>query len=346
MFYYKDKLYMLECVDYAQYLLCRYDSTFNNKEIIAKLSHYGKNQMLTVYEGAYTILDGYFYYYTYSIDQETATSRVGYTIELNCMRVQLKKGATPEKVGSFEYAGDHNGHIVLTDGKDIYYVAGHYKRDWTTENPMEYVIAKYSASENAFVILDSYRGERNPDAWGDGFGFIVCDNKSVCMAEEGIMYAITDNGIVAINTKTGERKKIYTTPYDFNKSGTVEWELRHLAFDGTYLFFIEHEVYKAVYLTVTDTQGNLIRRYEFEYLDEYIEKYSKNEGHNNPTYSLDLLGVAEGNILVASNANVYKNLASENTLKAWVYYGVGMINTSDFLENKDIEIKQIYQYQG
>lgn len=353
LFYRNDQLYMVERDRELNYYLCRYDSSFNNRKVMAQLSSFSEESTQIAPNHSYALHDGYFYYYTFVLDIQF--SETGTIYDYSCMRVALKEGAIPEKLGEFKFPSDYGyvlgsslGMTVLACGRDIYYMAGDSVRWWSKEDPMQYRVARYSLETGEFSVLESYTGEVDSNAWGENLGVIRCEGTRMCIAEDGTIYALAQDGVAALNYDKNIKKRIYDSPYKAKYD-----EVHDLAFDGTYLYFFEEDDLKAIYLTVIDTEGNLVRRHAFEYTDAYKTNRDGTIRSNFVSKGLVLHGLDNRYIMIlASNisCNAFKGLSTEKKLTQQEEeknpsYGVGIIRTSDFLSGKDIEIKQIYKYQ-
>ncbi len=347
VFYYEKKLYMVERDTENNYYLSQYNSNYNEKKYIAKLSSLSEDGTIVSSNGAYTICNGHFYYYAYEYDYDKVET--DYMFDFNCMRVKLEVGATPEKLGEFVFAGDYgtaagggNSTTVLVSGDNIYYFAGGCSRMWKKDNPMQCRISKYNTKTGEFTEVLSYTGEVSNDAWSKDVGKIGFIDDSICMDGKDTVYALIrkggfkDNSVYSFNIQQDIQKNVYTTPYD---------EVKNLVFDGNYLYFIEVDYDGgATYLTAIDTEGNLINRFLFEFSDEYKKEISDRNilKGEQVTGEISLYGVDGRYIMFGATDNVYKNLSQDSY--DYVYpktYGVGILNKELFISNKEVSIKQI-----
>lgn len=94
----------------------------------------------------------------------------------------------------------------------------------------------------------------------------------------------------------------------------------------------------ATYLRAIDTNGNLIRSYEFKINEDYCDNSNIDASGN-----LEILGLDNRNIVVLSNCLAYEGLSEDRTFPIEIdHCKAGLINLTDFLEGRDITIKQIY----
>ena len=177
--------------------------------------------------------------------------------------------------------------------------------------------------------------------------------------EQGLM----PTSIAAVNLNIREGKVLYRTPY--------KW-IEQLRSDGRYYYFLERAM-KQMYLTAIDKEGDLVRRYEIPLAEEFIkaeeERGEALERHlalaeteedrerlqqaleeikTDPGY-LRLL-ITDGRHIVlgayGGTGPLHKNLSSRVPVKfggILVDDGIGLIDAGDFINGRDIEIRQIYE---
>ena len=148
--------------------------------------------------------------------------------------------------------------------------------------------------------------------------------------------------ISAVNLQTREGRILYETPYDC---------IKQLRSDGSNYYFIEFGE-GPTFLTAIDKEGNLLRRYEIPYTEDFIKlmennKVPEGEWARQAGDKVRLL-VTDGRYIVLGGYydNYYQGLSSTRDdydfFNSNVDEGIGMINTEDFLNGKDIEIRQVY----
>ena len=149
--------------------------------------------------------------------------------------------------------------------------------------------------------------------------------------------------IRSINLETGESKEIYRNP---------DSVLSEFSTDGEYFYFFEclKDRPWRIELTGIDREGNVIRRYEFEYIEGKEEAVRKAEesGTDPDLQSLnrsDLkLLIADSRYLMigAYDYNDYKDFQLQNGVDTkWLISGIGLIETKDFLSGKNLEVKKL-----
>lgn len=339
---YNDSLYMIEHSKENAYYIVQYDTSYNNKNVIVQLSDFQNKSQILCANGSYAIYNNYIYYCIY--DYSEAAVKSDYIYKFHCMRVKLEKDAVPEELGEFSYPGDYvvsagnsAGINIMCHNDDIYYFASEYSRMWVHENEQQCAVMKYNTKTAEFENLYS-----STSGWDSGIGQIDGSDDMTCIDKNGIIYAISDEtNIVAINIESGEKKTIYS----FSNSELGD-SICDLTYDGNYLYFIATHastLTRATYIKAIDTTGKEIASHEFEVDDKHRDK----NGNAEMAGDLQLLGLDNRNIVIQSNHIAYVGLSTDRNLsrdEQYKDFGVGLIPLSDFLEGKDITIKQIYKY--
>lgn len=339
---YNDSLYMVEHSKENGYYIVKYDTSYNNKEMIVQLSDFQNKSQILCANGSYAIYNDYFYYCIYDYSQ--AAIKTDYIYKFHCMRVKLEKDAVPEELGEFNYPGDYvaeagksAGISVLCHNDNVYYFASGYRRMWVHQNVEQCAIMSYNTKTAEFK--NNYS---STSGWDSGIGKIKGSDDNTCIDKNGIIYAISDEiNIVAINVESGEKKKIYS--FEYSNRGD---SLCSLVYDGQYLYFIVNQastVSRATYIKAIDTTGKEVASYEFK----VNEKHHDKDGNVQATGDLEILGLDNRNIVVLSKSLAYEGLSTDKKQSIGEEIkdcGVGLISLSDFLEGKEITIKQIYKY--
>lgn len=361
VFYYNEKLYMFERDSENNVCLCQYNSSFNNREVIAPITDFTNDLTIFTGSGAGCIVDGYFYYTIYLYNTDRSESR--YIFPFYCMRVKLTPGSEPEKLGEFEFAGDYGvlagssaGVRAFAAGDDVYYIAGGAIRAYENDKNVQYRVAKYSLKTGEFNMLWTYTGDDADDIWGTGFGQVQALSDNICMDNETAdiyvmttneLYDVCNSNIACINFETGEKKVIYSTEYS---------DMDQLIFDGEYLYFTESDMLKGVtYLTVLNKDGSDIARFEIQHSDEYKKMIEEQniDPEARVINGVKIFGVDDRYILMGAYENVYKNLSSADPKESYSKYdtynppvtGVAVIDKSELLSGKDDVMRQIYKYE-
>ncbi len=351
VFYYNDKLYMVERNKDGEYFLIQYDSNFNSKEIVATLASY-KGKMTTLKNPkASLISENYLYYYIYSFTKEDYENK-NYNATYDCMRVKLEVGAEPEKLGAFTFPSDYTmamgtagGMEVLISGNDIYYIAGGTNRFYTNDHEVQGRVARYSKTSGKFELLWSHIGSEAKNVWGSGTDVVEMIDSNACMDDAGNLYLLNkkpkmlNNSIAVVNFDTQTSKNLYTTPYT---------SIEAMDFDGELLYLLEHGENEC-YLTALDTSGNVVSRQKLAYAEEYLAMLEKT-GQNAESDGLIFYGVDNRYIMIGARKDIYEGLISARFAYPYkrrdTVNGAGIIDKASFLKGEPIQIKQIYQYNG
>ena len=247
-------------------------------------------------------------------------------------------------------------------------------RTYTVNDMTQYNVISYDIATGKSEKLINYKSDSNSDIFGaetgrlDIFSWgnnIVIDNMSNMYVVTSSKKDIYDNNmsdnIIKYNFETKEAESIYLSE---------EGNIQSVIYDGNYLYFFE--VVERInepsssYYTAIDRNGNVIARYELEYIDEYLRNYKmyveklREKGSEIATATAIDSNVYvycsdDRYILIGCNAyaDVFKNLSSSdynknNTVRGNFVeqriVGVGIIDKADFLSGNG-EIKQIFQYK-
>lgn len=368
--YYEDYLYLLERSEDSEFFLCRYNNSFNDREVITKLASFEEEQAMVMNANISVIQEGYLYYYVSMVDQEYAQK--DYMATFLCKRVKLEKNASPETLGEFEFPGDYamkvgdsNGLGILVAGDNVYFVAGGTARYYTTNNPTQYRVARYNSVSGAFEFIWSYVGNETEDILGEDTGAVTSFSGGDCMYidEAGYIYLITSaNGvrknIVRFCAFDLSAEVVYTTEHD---------ELQDVYYNGEYFCFLETDAGKASYLTIMDRDGRIKVSRELEYVEEYLsifeaykERFPKDNGVKPVAdcHNMVICGMDERYILLASYqyADVFKGMTSADITMAHgadqdtffeenLIMGIGMFSWEELINGDQTDIKQIYMYE-
>ena len=373
LFFYDGSLYMIERTKESDFLLCRYDSRFDNRESLCMLASFSDEKEQTVVSDARAgiISDGYLYYFTSVFDPEYA--KKDYMLTFQCRRVRLEKNAQPETLGEFEYAsdyamkaGDSNGLNIFIEGSDVYYIAGGTARMYTASNNVQYRVARYDTISGTFSELWSYTGSEGNEVFGKGTGeaVSVSTGNNMRMDDTGNIYILTRskenkwndaNSIVKFNLSGQNGEIIYTTDRD----GIINMRYN----DGVLYFFeINDEIDEdPPVLSAIKTDGTYIAGQDMQYTQEILEREKnvrKKAGTNGtslpPAKNILFYGIDERYILLGSKSVGFEGLSVENLGEhesieradgALVTAGVGVLDRSVFLSGSHCEIKQVYQYK-
>lgn len=368
--YYEDHLYLIERSTDSDFYLCRYNSNFNDREVITKLASFEEEQSMVMNANVSVIQDGYLYYYASIVDQEYAQK--DYMASFLCKRVKLEKDAIPETLGEFIFPGDYamktgdsNGLGILVAGDSLYYVAGGTARYYTANNPVQYRVTRYNRLSETFEYIWSYEGTETEDILGKGTGTVTqfSGGGNMYIDEDGRIYLITSsNGarknIIGFNGHDISAEIIYTTAHD---------ELQDIYYNGEYFCFLETDTGKASYLTIMDREGNIKVSRELEYAEEYLavyKSYREQFPEDNGVmpvadyHNMVICGMDERYILLEcyQYADVFKGMTSTDITAAHgaendtffegdLIMGVGMFPWEELISGVQTDIKQIYMYE-
>lgn len=362
IFYYNDFIYCIEITKDRDYYLYQYDSVFSNKKKVMKLASMKDDKSMVCDARAALISDGYLYYYTTLMDEKYAQN--GYVSTFQCNRIKLEENATREVIDDFSFPGDYalgagmsNGLAICSSDNKIYFYAGGVARSYSQNDSVQYRVAVFDKSTQQFNVLWSYKGNETNDVFGDGTGDAssLSGGEYVKMDKQGNFYIVNkdSNGkniIIKKNFEKGTAEVIYTAQMD---------EICSLQSDGENLYFFECSYGKNAksYLVSVSVDGKVNSKYEILYDEGYLsymeDFYKKNPDSNfgMPSASgIVFYGVDDRYIMIGckEDSNVFKGLTSSNIFKtskkADKTAGVGLINRSDYLNSKELSIKQIYQF--
>ena len=168
--YYDGMLYMIERTQDSDFYLCRYDSSFHNKERLCLLASDSKDRINIIEADAAVISNGYLYYFSFCRSEDGLESwNNGYIFTFQCRRVRLEKDAVPELLGEFEYPGDYatfgysHGLGIFVCGEDVCFVAGGAIRFLKQEDPVQYRVAMFNTVSKEFNMVWSHIGDRRLD---------------------------------------------------------------------------------------------------------------------------------------------------------------------------------------
>lgn len=368
--YYEEHLYLIERNTDSEFYLCRYNSNFNDKEVITRLASFEDEQSMVINANTGVIQEGYLYYYVSIVDKEYAQK--DYMATFLCKRVKLEKDAIPETLGEFEFPGDYamkvgdsNGLGILVAGDNVYFVAGGTARYYTTNNPVQYRVTRYNSVSGAFECIWSYEGNETKDILGEDTGTVTqfSGGNRMYIDEAGRLYLVTSSdgarkNIIGFGSYDISAEIIYTTEHD---------ELQDIYFNGEYFCFIETDIGKASYITVIDREGNIKVSRELEYAEEYLaiyKSYKEQFPEDNVImpvadyHNMVICGMDERNILLEcyQYADVFKGMTSTDITTAHVaekdsffegnlIMGIGMLNWEELISGERTDIKQIYMYE-
>lgn len=339
---YNDSLYMVEHSKENGYYLVKYDISYNNKETVVQLSDFQNKSQILCANGSYAIYNSYFYYCVY--DYSEAAIKDDYIFKVHCMRVKMEKDAIPEELGEFNYPGDYvesagssAGISILCHSDNIYFFASNYNRMWVHENDAQCAVMRYNTKTSEFENLYS-----SISGWDSGIGKIFGGDDHTCIDNNGIIYSISDGvNIVAMDFENNKKEIIYTFAYKGQGDG-----ITNLVYDGQYMYFIaarSSTKSMATYIKAIDTTGQEVASYEFKVNDKHRDK----DGNVQTCGNLSISGLDNRNIVVLSISQAYEGLSTDKKQSIGEGIkdcGVGLISLVDFLEGKDITIKQIYKY--
>ncbi len=372
--YHNNYIYMIERDDDDKVYLARYDSSFNNREILLTLSSdfafiygaYGDSDRNCVIQGEYL------YHFNCDCSKNVAENPDSGTIF--CCRTKLEKGAKPEKLGEYNFDfgytffGSPTSAIYIS-GDTVYYISGGTEKWNAKEDNDQYRVASYNTKTNEFKIIMSYTEDKGDNAWGEGTGFVsYISADKTCMDSNDNLYIVSEldekKCIVKFNMITKTSDVIYTSDYE---------QISEIMCDGEYIFLQEINENSSkprikekaeARIAAIDSGGKLLASKDYEYDEEWIEckreRYEKNhyEYDENDLYpsipEVDMRSVDDRYIMLMSYSYGVKGLVTgafkdipEDTNDYGTgigVKGVGLINKADFLSGKDCEIKQIKKY--
>ncbi len=364
LFYYNNHLYCIEITADRDYYLYQYNTMFSDKKCIARLASVKEEQSMVTNARACLISNGYFYFYTSTMDEQYAQK--GFIADFQCNRIRLEENAVIEQLGEFEFpgdyamkAGDSNGLAIFCSDENIYFYAGGTDRFYSKENMVQYRVAKFDVKSNRFDMIWTYTGDEKNDVLGKDTGIASrSGGESVKMDSHGNFYMFTSSEkakdfdvdmIIKVNFENDTSSVIYKTQKE---------QMYALQSDGEKLYFFEttSSTDSKSWLIAIHMDGTVQSSFEFQYDEEYLshmERIYKEVPDSNaerPNASnIIICGIDDRFILLKCPeiSNVFKGLTSSNIYKISgsmdKIAGVGVINKSEYLKNEETSIKQIYQ---
>lgn len=361
--YYDDSLYLIERTADSDFYLCRYNSSFNNREKLSTLASVAGSQTAVSDVNVSIISQGYLYYFTSIYDPQYAQK--DYMIMFQCNRIKLEKDAVPETLGEFEFPGDYammlgdsSGLGMFNIGGDIYFLAGGVGRAYTTNDAIQYRVMKYSTVSESFDMLWTYTGNDKYDVWGEGTANLVAASggEAMYMDDLGYLYIQTaseevpagkskfQNQIVKVHLEEGTAEVIYKTSFEHI------WSVRG---DGELLYFFETKP-NVSYLTAIDKEGNVVASTELEYTEKTLNSYAAfkerfpDSDMEMPTLIsryMVFYGIDDRYLLIGSYADGFKGLSSTDQTIDYnmAMVGVGVLDKQSFLNGENVEMHQVYQ---
>ncbi len=364
IYYNNDRLYMISAHPDNGLVLFQYSQYFTEQREIVWLEDY-QNEPKTMYEhGTLLFFQGYIYYITYLFDAEKAWGNTEYRTIYTVWKAKLEEKAKPEKLFSFDclFKQFNNFRIGAANDK-VYFIIEYESMLYTSDGESKELnqqvteaigeVYSYDDKEGQAKLIWSYNGDHAVNLFESegamprartGLG---C-NYLITLGGDYVYFANDDDqgyfgtSLAVVNLKTREGKTLYRTPYDM---------IEQLSSDGDYYYFLEYGKGET-YLTAIDKNGNLKRRYEFPFDEEYIRGQEKRkiprEEWGIGMLNLQLL-VTDGRYitLVGRDSNLFENLTSwqdYNPMKwARIDNVIGIIDAEDFLSGKEVEIRQIYK---
>ena len=353
IYYYNAHLYMISQKWDGNSFLYQYDKDFTNQKEIGQIA-WGTETPRVLFQDirSSVIHNGFLYYLTFEMAEDWLHSElrdVPYTLR----RIRLEEKSEPEELYTFEFPIDYNlstasyvGFRILTSGDDVYCIGAIQSREFETKDRVQQRVIRYRESEGA-ELLWTYAGDEKVNLFGcagEGpfwayFSALNMKGELTFLTEAG-NEAMSPKSLTTVNLLTKESRLLYRTPYD---------SISRFFTDGNNYYFTEYEPGHR-YLTAIDQEGNLIRRYEFEYTDSYMESMEK-QGIPREQW-----GGAAGVLLLDSRyiavgcgeyGGVYKGLTHKGeydyseSAEIRDTDAIGLILTEDFLDGKDVEIQQI-----
>ena len=369
IYYYRNHLYMIACNPSKGDALIQYSPEFTEQKMIGWLTDFKAEPRIVLQRllelGTILFHQGYAYYITCLYDDEKAWGNMDCQTVYTAWRVRLEENAEAEELFSFDgeyYAGSQSFRIgSLQD--DVYFMIEYPKTYYfdlseeeleNGENPWQIEgsyrrIYRYNEKDGVELIW-SYDGAEIVSPF-EAEGALPKNvySKDYLINQEGDYIYFSGESdwgdsasISAVNLQTREGRILYETPYDC---------IKQLRSDGSNYYFIEFGE-GPTFLTAIDKEGNLLRRYEIPYTEDFIKlmennKVPEGEWARQAGDKVRLL-VTDGRYIVLGGYydNYYQGLSSTRDdydfFNSNVDEGIGMINTEDFLNGKDIEIRQVY----
>lgn len=356
VYYYNNKIYMIERTKDSEFCLDQYDTNFNNMKRIAVLASDDMEYKIMSMPIASEIDDGYFYYLAYKASEDYIEKK---TLIYAWMRIALEENAKPEVLGSYEmvtsgFYGECCDKVLVNENY-IYLLQGFTASNYEYDNMINFKVCRYSKINGQFEELSSYKGNDKTEAFGFKTQVVNEINNNVCMDNNNNLYVLNESGtcIEKLNFENKYSEVIYSANGNINE----------MAFDGEYIYIIEMGNIKGnamsdTYLIVLDSSGKIKVKYSIEYSEGYLKHYEYVKENLNKEIKMVkgnvyINGVDDRYIMIHSTINAYKGLClsknnidtAENMDSETIIAGVGLIDKEELLKGNVVEIKQIYQYK-
>jgi len=342
VFYYDDKIYMIESNKHEEYYLNQYNSQFGDKTRIAVIADNENKDITTYLENSqvFKVKDGYLYYASYSFDPNELGNNRTMKVTHNCMRIKLAKDSEPEKLGEFEalpYGGfaEPNGFKILFAENLVYYISGGEVSNYVKAS--DYRIARYNTDSGDFEVVFEYSGDDGAGAFGSGIPAPDGIDRNCCMDKDSNLYFLSENKkqIIqySVSNKTG--KCFYSSANTINS----------IVVDGDYLFLTEYAPSGAESkIVVLNNAGEVIQSIVFEYDEDYV-KVEKSHNHDLISIPVGINAVDDRYIVLSAKERGLKGLDGnyKNNMYGTHTVGAAVVKKSDILNGKITDIKQIYQ---
>lgn len=341
VFYYDDKIYMIESNKHEEYYLNQYNSKFGDKTRVAVIGD-NKNKDITTYLEncqAFKVKDGYLYYTSYSFYPDRIGKERPVKVTHNCMRIKLAKDSEPEKLGEFEalpYGGfaEPDGFKILFDENSVYYISGGEETSFIKVS--DYRIARYNTDNGDFEVVFEYSGDDGWGAFGSGIPAPDGIDRNCCMDKDSNLYFLSENRKqimqYSVSSKTG--KCFYSS------ANTIH----SIAMNGEYIFISECAPRESK-IIVLNNVGEVIQSMVFEYDEDYVNIQKSHNNSNLPSVPVSILGVDDRYIVLTTKERGLKGLDGnyKNNMYGTHTVGTAVVKKSDILNGKITDIKQIYQ---
>ncbi|WP_195366755.1 cyclic lactone autoinducer peptide [Lachnospira eligens] len=345
VFYYDNKIYMVENNKHEEYYLNQYNVRFGDRTRVAIIAD-NNNKDITTYlrnSHAFKIKDGYLYYVSYSFDPKNVKPNELVKVTNNCMRIKLADNAKPEKLGEFEALpcgsglGEPDGFKILFDSNNVYYISG--GEESRLIETSDYKIARYNTDNGDFKVIFEYSGDDGAGAFGSGTPAPDTINENCCMDKESNLYFISQdrNQIIQYSVSNKTSKCFYASVNTINS----------IAMDGEQLFISEYaQSGGESRIVVSNLAGEVIQNIKLEWDSDYINQLkSHNQDMTNTIIRVNFMCVDDRYIVLTTkdpglkelNGNDLNNMSGVSTV------GTAVVKKSDILDGKITDIKQIYR---
>ena len=349
------QLYMFSRDQNGDLYLDEYKANFTEKKKLACLTGYTKTPRIMAMGIESMLEHGGYYYYLVAEYDDGKVSKSEYDARFTLCRIKLEKDAVPEELYSFNYILDYSvtlldasgAHIFALDD-DIYCVASSYYRAFSKDNTIQQRVIRYNEKDGAELIWeytgDDYKGLLNaavpPPA--SMYNAFLQENGDLVYVSA---YPVTGKGgLYSVNLISGEGRALYQCPHKY---------IAAVSSDGNYYYIIEVDDGET-FLVAVDRDGTEVRRHQFEFTEAYQEQIENRGIRKEECVSGGILFMmTDGRYIMiwagdsTGDGGVYQNLSTDKLLsrEAWddgACTGVGLILTEDFINGKDVEIRQIY----